>query len=63
MSGADLEDSDLRERARSLLVAGKLPQGEPSSTWAGSVAAKLAACAAFWCGGTKSASTWPSAAR
>jgi hypothetical protein len=46
MSGADLDgsdlddadhdDSDLGERARTLLASGKLPSGEPSSTWAGS---------------------------
>lgn len=36
MSGTDPEDSALRARARALLDAGKLPQAEPSSTWAGS---------------------------
>ena len=33
---SDLDDSDLRERARTLLASGRLPSGEPASTWAGS---------------------------
>lgn len=36
MTGADLDDSQLRERARALLDSGKLPSAEPSSLWAGS---------------------------
>lgn len=36
MNGADVDESDLRERARTLVASGRLPSGEPSSTWAGS---------------------------
>lgn len=36
MSGADVEDSQLRERAKTLLASGKLPATEPASMWAGS---------------------------
>lgn len=36
MTRPDADDSDLRERARTLLASGKLPSGEPASTWAGS---------------------------
>ena len=31
-----IDDTVLRERARTLLVSGKLPALEPSATWAGS---------------------------
>ena len=36
MTRPDADDSDLRERAKTLLATGKLPSGEPSTTWAGS---------------------------
>lgn len=36
MTVADLDESDLRERARQLVAAGKLPSSEPAATWAGS---------------------------
>jgi hypothetical protein len=32
---ADFDDSELYERARDLLVSGKLPPGEPSGVWGG----------------------------
>jgi hypothetical protein len=36
MTVADIDEGVLRERARHLLISGKLPAGEPSVSWAGS---------------------------
>ena len=36
MTIADLDESDLRERARRLLISGRLPSSEPAASWAGS---------------------------
>jgi hypothetical protein len=36
MTIAELDESTLRDRARSLLVAGRLPAGDPQTSWAGS---------------------------
>ena len=36
MTVADIDEGVLRERARRLLVSGKLPGGDPAVSWAGS---------------------------
>jgi len=36
MNVADIDESVLRERARQLLVSGKLPFSDPAASWAGS---------------------------
>lgn len=36
MTIADVDESDLRERARRLLISGRLPSSEPATSWAGS---------------------------
>ena len=35
MTGADIDETHLRERARRLLAAGRLPVSEPVASWAG----------------------------
>jgi hypothetical protein len=35
MTVADLDETDLRERARRLLAAGRLPCSDPVASWAG----------------------------
>ena len=36
MSTADIDEISLRERAKQLLVAGRLPASDPATSWAGS---------------------------
>ncbi|HXS89147.1 MAG TPA: hypothetical protein VN705_07355 [Steroidobacteraceae bacterium] len=36
MTVADIDEGVLRERARRLLISGKLPGGDPAVSWAGS---------------------------
>ena len=36
MTVADIDEGVLRERARRLLLSGKLPGGDPATSWAGS---------------------------
>jgi len=36
MTVADIDEGVLRERARRLLMSGKLPGGDPAVSWAGS---------------------------
>ena len=36
MTVADIDESTLRERARCLLAAGRLPFSDPAASWAGS---------------------------
>jgi hypothetical protein len=36
MTVADIDEGVLRERARRLLLSGKLPGGDPAVSWAGS---------------------------
>ena len=36
MTVADIDEGALRERARWLLLSGKLPAGDPAISWAGS---------------------------
>jgi hypothetical protein len=36
MTIADIDEISLRERAKQLLAAGRLPSGDPTTSWAGS---------------------------